>query len=550
MISLSAEQKSIEGMYCTTTEQYIVPHYQRPYSWTFDQCGELLRDLLNAFSRHDSYFLGNVILARGKEFDMNGQNFIVDGQQRIITLWTLIKVLSLLLDDVSTLQSALSVTPWQGDCNEPKIKSQIFENNDDKAIRDVFGYDLDTVKERYAALTAKGKSLKEEKCHSMIEAALLYFYQQITNAPMLADRLNLMRFAQFLMKRVSMLPIVQTGDSDEEAKDKALTIFETINNRGLDLVDADIFKARLYDSAPKAEKEAFISLWVDFKAECDRLKVSVDDVFRYYSHVIRGREGITSSEKRLRDFFTNEPFSPLTYSTYDVVLGDLNKILGILKYIRETAGTGAPNQPGPWLQIINEYTNQYPVYAVVVYLYNYPIENQADPKPFVDFLQSLVRFCLYTGSTTSVKFGIYPIIKAISHHVNIPPYRILGITAEQFNHLGYLKNAFALLCYLLDTDCPIPKKYSIDKIVNLRDESQLPSTWPIDRLNELCNSIGNLVVLDIPKRYNSLKEKKAYYAQSKSSYVNSIFKNGGFCYSDLKERTRHMQSLLLDFFKA
>ena len=33
MISLTAEQRTIEGIFCTTTEMYVIPAYQRPYSW-------------------------------------------------------------------------------------------------------------------------------------------------------------------------------------------------------------------------------------------------------------------------------------------------------------------------------------------------------------------------------------------------------------------------------------------------------------------------------------------------------------------------------------
>ena len=118
-----------------------------------------------------------------------------------------------------------------------------------------------------------------------------------------------------------MLPIVLSADGQEDAENKALTIFETINNRGMDLEDAHIFKARLYDSAyTKEQREEFIAMWVDFKTDCDELKLSVDDIFRYYSHIIRGRQRITSNEKRLREFFSNEPFSPLKTLNYKEVL--------------------------------------------------------------------------------------------------------------------------------------------------------------------------------------------------------------------------------------
>ena len=551
MISLSAEQKSLEGIYCSPTELYIVPQYQRPYSWTFDQCADLFRDIVSAYENKESYFLGNIILARSKSYDMNGESFIVDGQQRLITLWTIIKVLAELLPNVNTLKTALSVMPWSGDKHAPKIKSLIFENKDNEAILEVFNYSKDDIVHRYNVLTQKNTILKEEKCRSQIEASLLYFYEQISNSSFGGDDSRLMEFSQFLMKRITILPIVQTADDESKATDKALTIFETINNRGLDLEDADIFKARLYNSAYTDEqRNEFINLWVDFKAECMGLKITIDDIFRYYSHVIRGKEGITTNEKRLRDFFINEPFSPLNYSSYNDVLNDLSKILSSLKYIRQNAGIGDVSRPGPWIQILLEYTNQYPMYAIVVYLFNHDVEANESVGNFVKFLKALVRYCLITGSTSSVKFGIYPMIKTISFTNNMEDFFQTDISIEDFNHLGRLKNCFALLVYLQETGNSIPTKYSIDKIVNIRDEKLLGKDWHYKNINEICNSIGNLVVLDVPKRYNSIKEKPKQYSGSKSNYVRSIFKNSSFGYNDWKNRNDLCRHLLVNFFKG
>lgn len=551
MISLSAEQKSLEGIYCSPTELYIVPQYQRPYSWTFDQCADLFRDIVSAYENKESYFLGNIILARSKSFDINGESFIVDGQQRLITLWTIIKVLAELLPDVNTLKTALYVMPWSGNMHTPKIKSLIFENKDNEAILEVFNYSKTDIINRYNVLTQKNAILKEDKCRSQIEASLLYFYEQISNSSFSSDDNRLMDFSQFLMKRITMLPIVQTADDESKATDKALIIFETINNRGLDLEDADIFKARLYNSAYTDEqRNEFINLWVDFKAECMGLKITIDDIFRYYSHVIRGKEGITTNEKRLRDFFINESFSPLNYSSYNDVLNDLSKILSSLKYIRRNAGIGDASQPGPWIQILLEYTNQYPMYAIVVYLFNHDVDANENVGNFVKFLKALVRYCLITGSTSSVKFGIYPMIKTISFTNNIGDFFQTNISIEDFNHLGRLKNCFALLAYLQETGNCLPEKYSIDKIVNARDEKLLEEDWQYENINEICNSIGNLVVLDIPKKYNSLKEKPKQYSESKSNYVRSIFKNSSFGYNDWKNRNDLCKHILVDFFKG
>lgn len=543
MISLTAEQKTIEGIFGAPNETYVIPMYQRPYSWGFDQLYELYKDLMGAYNDGEPYFLGNIILARSKDFSNDGKSSVVDGQQRIITIWTLIKMLSLYLPDINSIQSALYVVPWSGKEKLPKIDSKIFENNDDDAIDAVFKYDREKVESRYKTV-ASSDGISERKCDSKVEYALLYFYQQFVA---LKDaELDLASFAQFLMKKVTMLPIVQSADGQEDAENKALTIFETINNRGMDLEDADIFKARLYDSAyTKEQREEFIAMWVDFKSDCDELKLSVDDIFRYYSHIIRGRQRITSNEKRLREFFSNEPFSPLKNLNYKEVLEDLNKILSILKYMNKERGDS--NEVGIWLQIINAYTNQYPTYALIVYLYYNNVETEEEKQRFITFLQSLIRYCFYMGSTTSVKFNIYNMIKVIANNGEIDA-NYVDVTPDYFKHLGRLQNAFALLAYYLDAKEAIPTRFTVDKIVNLRDEDLLGEDWNYQFLSDICNSIGNLVVLDLPKRYNSVVEKYEYYKQSKSEYVQKVFTAPTFSYENWKTRNRHLKQVLANFF--
>jgi len=548
MISLTAEQKSIEGIFCQPTERYVVPQYQRPYSWGNEQCYQLYQDLMDAYQEDEPYFVGNIILARSKNFDLTGESSVVDGQQRLITLWNIIKALSLLLPELNSLRSALYVEPWEGSNNLPKIKSYIFENDDNSALEFVYSLDQSKADSRLKE-TENAGNIIESKCSSAIEYSLLLFYQLFTHDVRFANNDSLKRFAKYLMKKVSLLPIVQTADEEKDAVGKALTIFETINNRGMDLEDADIFKARLYESAyKKDERDDFVSLWVDFKTECNAQGYSVDDIFRFYSHIIRGNQKITSGEKKLRDFYTNESFSPLLTMSYDLVLGELNKILRILKYLKTECKKD--KDFNTWMQILNEYSNQYPLFAVVVYLYHYETITPDDRIAFVNFLQSLCRYCLYSGATSSVKFGIYNIIKVISFQKTIDNYRVETLSADYFNHLGRLKNAFALLAYFLETSNPIPDKYSIDKIVNIRDEYQLASDWKYDNINDICNSIGNLVVLDLPKRYNSMREKAKYYSTSSNLYVANAITGDFFTYQDWKIRNKHLKELLLDFFKT
>ena len=68
-------------------DKFVIPSYQRPYKWTAKNVNQLITDIIT-FRDKDHYRLGTLVLYN---------NEIVDGQQRIVTLTLLLKVM---LDEV------------------------------------------------------------------------------------------------------------------------------------------------------------------------------------------------------------------------------------------------------------------------------------------------------------------------------------------------------------------------------------------------------------------------------------------------------------------
>jgi len=88
-------------------------------------------------------------------------------------------------------------------------------------------------------------------------------------------------------------------------QDTALTIFSTLNDRGLPLSDSDIFKAKIYKATSEEKRKGFVEKWKELSEICHGLGFEIDDMFRYYSHVIRGKNSDTSKEIALRKFYLN-----------------------------------------------------------------------------------------------------------------------------------------------------------------------------------------------------------------------------------------------------
>ncbi len=61
--SLSAGQKDILSIF-KIEAQYVIPPYQRPYSWEYDECLQLYTDIMEAFASKEDYFIGNIVIAK------------------------------------------------------------------------------------------------------------------------------------------------------------------------------------------------------------------------------------------------------------------------------------------------------------------------------------------------------------------------------------------------------------------------------------------------------------------------------------------------------
>lgn len=74
-------------------QQYKIPVYQRNYEWSKDQCKKLFEDIVQAAKRNQLHFTGSIVfqpLAPSKGIN---NSIIIDGQQRLTTIYVLIKAL-------------------------------------------------------------------------------------------------------------------------------------------------------------------------------------------------------------------------------------------------------------------------------------------------------------------------------------------------------------------------------------------------------------------------------------------------------------------------
>ena len=94
--TIEVNKQSVEALLGSgKSKPFVIPEYQRPYAWTDEQVETLFEDLwdFTAISggteRESSYFLGSVVSYENED----GEQEIIDGQQRITSLFLLLHVL-------------------------------------------------------------------------------------------------------------------------------------------------------------------------------------------------------------------------------------------------------------------------------------------------------------------------------------------------------------------------------------------------------------------------------------------------------------------------
>lgn len=220
-------------------QKYTVDYFQREYSWEQKHIEQLVTDLTTAFlneytqadSRSDginynNYYLGPFVVS----IKEGGKRSIIDGQQRLTSL-------TLLLIYLNNLQKELRV--------EEKIESMIFsEHRGDKS----FNITVDDRTSCLNALFTTGIYTIQNNDNASVRN-MAQRYQDIVE--MFPDELKNESFAFFidwLKFNVIMVEIIAYSDEN------AYTIFETMNDRGLNLTSSDMLKGFLLSHYKNTEK--------------------------------------------------------------------------------------------------------------------------------------------------------------------------------------------------------------------------------------------------------------------------------------------------------
>lgn len=310
MSKLNVDQKNIRLLLADKKADFLIPDYQRPYAWSEEECQTLWEDIFDfaipegdatKFNSEEEYYLGPIVTFKNN----NNKLEVIDGQQRLTTLMLLLRAFHISFGEMrdenskkikELIESCIWKTDEFGNANKDllKIDSEVATDNDKDEFLSILntGMAPSSMKSKYAENYRYFQKKIDEFLHSY-PGYFSYLPARILN-------------------NCILLPI------EADNQNTALRIFSTLNDRGLPLSDADIFKAQFYKYySDKGQKELFIKTWKELEELSDKIfhpisGTPMDELFTRYMYYERAKLGIKSSTtEALRRFYERDSYKLL-----------------------------------------------------------------------------------------------------------------------------------------------------------------------------------------------------------------------------------------------
>jgi len=504
------------------SKPFVIPEYQRPYAWTEEQVETLFEDLWEfttisgGAERESSYFLGSVVSYENE----NGEQEIIDGQQRITSLFLLLRAIYTKL--VATPESErtaeannfigkIEPTIWRTDkltgtvdFKNILLTSRVVNNEGNEILR---------------AILESGKT--DENAKDNYSRNYRYF-QKLFDRHSTENPLMIYQFIYAVLNQAILLPI--TADT----QDTALTIFSTLNDRGLPLSDADIFKAKIYNQLEVEAKKVFIERWKDLDEQATDANESIQQLFYYNMFYYRALDQDTNTTTPgVRKYYSANKFERLYKKE---LLETLFVILNLWKVVNkgeeiEGEAWSKNNKIKQTLDILTSYPNEFWKYPVVIYYVCYRNEENFE-KRFALFLNKLLMELM-------TKYLMMPTINAVKPDIlklnsaivasNIPIFEFKTVDVTQLEPYIHNPNRNAVrmllktLAYEHQNEL-LPTKWEIEHI--------FPQKWQTNyfpkesdlTIKEKIEHIGNKLPLE--KKLN-IVAGNGYFSKKKKEYMVS-----------------------------
>ncbi|GAA9231745.1 DUF262 and DUF1524 domain-containing protein [Helicobacter pylori] len=278
--------------------QFVIPIYQRLYSWKKEQCKQLWDDIIKigGDDKMDGHFIGSIVFVHDGIYS-TGHNelLIIDGQQRLTTITLLLTALRDHLSD---------------EVKRKEIENHYLINSDkdgDKKFRLILS---ESDKDTLLYLIDKDRRKPSELSLKIMEN-FKFFEEWVSNT----DKLEM------IFKGLEKLTIVWIF---LEKKDDPQLVFESMNSKGMELTQTDLIRNYIVMETETEKQEGFYNkYWRAMEENFKQNKKWFDRFVRHYL-TIKTREipNINKVYVALKDYRQKEGIG------IEDLLKDLQKYCG------------------------------------------------------------------------------------------------------------------------------------------------------------------------------------------------------------------------------
>jgi uncharacterized protein with ParB-like and HNH nuclease domain/predicted transport protein len=257
--------------------QFVIPIYQRTYSWAEKECRQLWDDILRTGRDKDvsSHFVGSIVYIEKGLYQVSSQSpmLVIDGQQRLTTLTLVIAALARALDQMEEAKRE----PVDG-FSPRKLRNYYLVNPEEEGERHNKLILSQTDKSSLIAIV-RGLELPKEKSIRITENFELFKgwidEQKVDLAPVCNG-----------LAKLLVVDIALSRDQDNPQ-----LIFESMNSTGRELSQADLIRNFiLMGLEPNVQTSLYEQFWrpmeVDFGQ--DAYATHFDSFMRFYLTVKTG----------------------------------------------------------------------------------------------------------------------------------------------------------------------------------------------------------------------------------------------------------------------
>lgn len=283
-MAMNAHAQALVGLITSANLRFVIPVYQRPYSWDEEQCEQLWDDILYVGSRpQERHFTGSVVWVQDGTFSASGIQpmLLIDGQQRITTLTLVIAALANFSrkDPEATLHFSYNEIMQRG------YLVDTFRQGEDRYKLTLTRGDKNTLESIVENLVDPDFAINEEST------------KLIENFTFFSKRIEAMEDPNIVWDGIQRLDVVSI--SLDANQDNPQLIFESMNSTGKDLSSADLIRNFVLMGLPKEKQDAlYLNHWrnIELTLGADSYEDTFDEFLRNYLIVLYAPEPLVKRD--------------------------------------------------------------------------------------------------------------------------------------------------------------------------------------------------------------------------------------------------------------